>query len=590
MKNVRLWVCVWAAVSILTCWSAQAVWAKGAWVRVNKPEAIAKALQDNQWHKHTVKNSGCVCTGSHDSEPYGVWESGQVSWDDPDDTLWPGKPVKFKADMGVSVRLRNDEPTNSSVAFNISRNIYDLKGRYLDGGSYPGIFHKAHTGGKKQASESWPGQWVPDGGGADRMLRVIYWADVPGGTCETHYVYRFDQDAEPVEKPVKKKEPLTVSLEFKPPKNRILVNENVRIVATIKGGTPPYDLLWQGNTKSDSNQVNYRPNVAGQHSVTLKVTDAEKQTANATKHFKVEAATPPPPLTVSLSAPKTRIAIGEKLRVEARVKGGTPPYDLLWMGTSKSKSLVADFTPKSAGVKKITVQVSDPGGQVAEASLLVTVVGTSTAGQFKVKLVSSPSEDSVEEITRVLVHRLVTVRAVVTGGNGKYTYEWSGDRGWTSQNPSEVIYVSDKPCEANLSVKVTEKGTNRTAFDWLRLKVMGVNLSGSFGGASMESIPRGQPVTFSVSIDGNNFDKDSPYKGQPLYVLWQPHPEVPFRDHDRPGEPKFEKSGLNPIKSGDSVDVTFEEPGPKTIWAEVMVVVGPEKILVGEYRWYVNVR
>ena len=80
---------------------------------------------------------------------------------------------------------------------------------------------------------------------------------------------------------------------------------------------------------------------------------------------------------------------------------------------------------------------------------------------------------------------------------------------------------------------------------------------------------------------GNTFIKGDEFDGKPLYVLWQPHPGVTF-------DP-FEKNCHKMDGCKSKTTAVFNEPGPKTVWAEIMAVDGPRKVIVGEASMEVNV-
>ena len=293
--------------------------------------------------------------------------------------------------------------------------------------------------------------------------------------------------------------------------------------------------------------------------------------------------------------------MGGKVNLTARVKGGSKPYNISWQGGAGSGATFI-FAPKGPGQHRITATVSDSNNLTAQAAMIIEANDKPRAPkELKVRLqLSGPIEygPKGQSVPMVLVHRLVTVRAKVSGGSGKYKFEWSGDRGWRpDEDPKMVTYVSRMPGRANLSVQVIDEKTHQRGSAQLELQVYGVvvKITGrtpvSIGPPSQNNPPN----KFTVSIPpGGNGLTGSPLNGKPLYLLLQPHPEV--RWCNNPQSVNCEEINncmdfeVNPFSGSHSATAVFCESGTTAVWAEVYAVDGPQKILVGDAYLDVEVR
>lgn len=133
--------------------------------------------------------------------------------------------------------------------------------------------------------------------------------------------------------------------------------------------------------------------------------------------------TPDPALVVTCTVSKTNPALNESITYTANVTGGDNPYTYAWSGslggTTKEKTK-AYATP---GTHDAAVKVTDSDGRTQTAQCPVVTVAT-----------NHPTLDGTCTISpsTALINQEVTFRAIPTGGNGTYTYSWSGSDGITN--------------------------------------------------------------------------------------------------------------------------------------------------------------
>ena len=174
-----------------------------------------------------------------------------------------------------------------------------------------------------------------------------------------------------------------------------------------------------------------------------------------------------------------------------------------------------------------------------------------------------------------LVGDLVTVHAYVVNpaGSTTYQYAWSGDRGWGSEDPTTVLYTTSTPKSQTISVTVS--GGGRTGLAEVTLVYEGVEVEVEHSRSS-----GGFALTANVMPQLEHHARYWGLSSLPLYVLWQPYTDdgVKFG-----GEAPPEEDFIVPIRGKGAVQQTvrFTQPGTYTVWAEILVRLGPEKRTVG---------
>lgn len=191
--------------------------------------------------------------------------------------------------------------------------------------------------------------------------------------------------------------------------------------AAVTGGTLPYTYAW--STGATTQIISLLP--PGTYTVT--VTDATGCTAVGS-----QLVYEPPAISIAFS--DTIPACGANNgSVTAEASGGTPPFTYLWDNGQTGPTL------QNAGAGTYFVQVTDNNGCQKSTSIVIP------AGQgLNVSLVTTKAECPGVNTG--------TATAVVTPGNGMYSYQWSP----ASPNTPQLTGLA---AGATISVTVTDVGT-----------------------------------------------------------------------------------------------------------------------------------
>lgn len=197
------------------------------------------------------------------------------------------------------------------------------------------------------------------------------------------------------------------------------VNRSVNLSANASGGAPPYAYGWaglpDGCVSVDEPNLTCDPASSGTFNVTLEVTDARGLSANATATLAVDG-----PLSLTgLFANRTRLDVGQELRLNATAAGGTGELTFLWSGLpsgcgSANRSLL-DCTPNASGTFSVELTARDAVGGLAQAGPLAISVN----GSLNVTPVL-PSRTALD------VGQVVNLTAEPSGGTAPYRYVWDG--------------------------------------------------------------------------------------------------------------------------------------------------------------------
>ncbi|MCS6935299.1 MAG: gliding motility-associated C-terminal domain-containing protein [Chitinophagales bacterium] len=201
--------------------------------------------------------------------------------------------------------------------------------------------------------------------------------------------------------------------------------------ATVQGGVPPYSYVWSNGANTPS--INNIP--AGNYCVT--VTDQFNCTSTA-----CIVITEPPPLLLSFNTTHN-VCYGQCVgSAGISVSGGVPPYTIMWSNGTSGNSI----NNLCAGSYQVTV--TDNNG--------ATVTGSVTINQ--------PTQITVIVNTTNITcfgANNGSATAVVTGGAGNYSYQWSN--GFSSAGISNLppatynVTVTDvNNCTVTASGIVTE--------------------------------------------------------------------------------------------------------------------------------------
>ncbi len=295
--------------------------------------------------------------------------------------------------------------------------------------------------------------------------------------------------------------------------------------ASASGGTDSYTYSWSGTdgltgTGSTASQVY---SSAGAKTATVTITSGSQ---SVTRSCNATVNTPVQNLVVSCYPTNSNVQAGNNITWNTSVSGGTGSYNYSWSGTDNlygTGSVVSQYYSQT-GTKNALVTVTS-GGQTASASCSANV-NQVYSQNFTVSCYANPNSP--------YVNTGMTWNAYASGGNGNYSYSWTGSDGLNSynQNPYMTYYSTGNKYA---SVTVTSNGQTVSAS-------CNANVLGSAQVLSYVS-PNNQVLSEAVSLSA------IPYTGLAedlmfyvfiaLLVLWSAYVAYLFLKHQMEEEQAY---------------------------------------------------
>jgi hypothetical protein len=219
-----------------------------------------------------------------------------------------------------------------------------------------------------------------------------------------------------------------------PDKTNVDINKSVTWRAYAKYGTGYYKYSWSGtdNLSSYSDHVTKTYSTTGAKTAQVAVTSGGKTFYKDCGSVVVEKKQDPV-LTGSCSVDKSKVYVGDSVLWSSNVSGGNGSYTYSWSGGEGLTGSRAYVSKKysTAGTKYgiLTIRsgkqsiTKDCGSVVVEKKQDPVLTGSCSANTSKAYVGDS-----------------VLWSSNVSGGNGSYTYSWSGGEGLTG----DKAYVSKK--------------------------------------------------------------------------------------------------------------------------------------------------
>jgi PKD repeat protein len=309
---------------------------------------------------------------------------------------------------------------------------------------------------------------------------------------------------------------------------------NVTFSAAAGDGLAPYEFAWTFGDGSIGAGVNvtHRFAASGVYNITVLVTDAANETANASERLVVFAA-PPPALSVTLAASPSNGTAPLSVSFAANVSGGSPPYAVAWrFGDGSSGSgRSADHVYTTAGRFLVEILANDSANRSANASTWITVVAPSPPPLLvSVNVSESAGPEPLNG----------TLRANVTGGVAPYAAVWKFPNDTTDAGLS-VPFSFAQTGAATVTVTVTD-AVNQSVSTNVTITVEAPVLPPLEVSATSSTVPGSAPLnyTFSSTVTGASGATS---------VLWS------FGDGTE--------------ANGATVGHVFSAPGPYTVVVEV---------------------
>jgi hypothetical protein len=264
--------------------------------------------------------------------------------------------------------------------------------------------------------------------------------------------------------------------------------QNVAYSATLaaSGGTQPYawtitlGTLPSGLTlNSSTGVISGTPTGSGTSSFTVKVTDANSQTA--TQGFSIVIALPPSITTTTLPSGPQNVAYSTTLAAS----GGTQPYAwTITLGTLpiglglNSSTGVISGTPTVSGTSSFTVKVTDANAQTATQALSITISPAGVGGT--IALVQSaalqgssvtslsqafPANNTAGNLIIVFVRASTTSQTVTVTDTAGNTYALAVSQTQTSDGHQIDIFYATSAASSPNTVTATFSASN--SHPWL---------------------------------------------------------------------------------------------------------------------------
>lgn len=221
-----------------------------------------------------------------------------------------------------------------------------------------------------------------------------------------------------------------------------------KITLSPTGGNGTYTYSWTGPNGFVASSKDLTARTAGTYAVTV--------TSNGTSKTSSFTITEPAAFALSTQVINVSCKGGTNGAVRLTASGGTAPYTYNWSGTTTTPT-AKDLLNLTAGIYKLTLT----DAKSCTAPLTETLTEPDSVKVGTATIVGTRCSQPTGKIT-------VTA---ATGGNGTYTYSWTGPNSYTASGLSltgiaagnYVLTVKDsKLCEASATFTVVDTAANIT--------------------------------------------------------------------------------------------------------------------------------
>jgi len=279
--------------------------------------------------------------------------------------------------------------------------------------------------------------------------------------------------------PVEPVDPLAITCTVS--KTTVSKGESLTYSATVSGGKGPFTYTWSGARSGNTSSITTSFSNPGTYSESIQVKDSLNKTATAqcTNVVVEEPTTPTPNLSGSCYANPSNGYVGQNTVWYADASGGNGSYTYSWSGTenlSGSGSSVNKVYGYS-GNKSAQVVITS-GSQSITRTCSTYISSTYTPNPptyyppyippYNPPYYPTPTYNPVSVTcsanpSQATTQQNVIWNAYASGGNGSFTYSWTGTDGLSYGNASAIQKVYTTSGVKMASVTVYSNGQSNTA-------------------------------------------------------------------------------------------------------------------------------
>jgi len=145
------------------------------------------------------------------------------------------------------------------------------------------------------------------------------------------------------------------------------------------------------------------------------ITITMNQPHTATAHYTL-VTPPPPPLSVSISPTSATVYIGSSVTFTSTVSGGVPPYTYQWYFDNSpvagATSSSWTYTPPSASIHYVHVEVTDSAGNSFQSDPARVVVASTPVGGYSISLIKQTPTSHIVAHTMLIALFAVTISLI----------------------------------------------------------------------------------------------------------------------------------------------------------------------------------
>lgn len=239
------------------------------------------------------------------------------------------------------------------------------------------------------------------------------------------------------------------------------INDSVAWVAQVSGGNGSYSYSWSGSDglSGGGQTISRFYGTGGSKIATVNVvSDGQSQSASCSIFVQTPVQQNPQPTQAPLldgycQASPSSVETGDQVRWTAYPSGGTGNYSYDWSGTNSlnGSGKTVYKTYSSTGSKDATVRITSDGQTITRDCS----VDVNRQYNYNNDNNGSLSISCYPDQTQVPVGRSVTWRSSVDGGDGDYSYRWTGTDGLSSRSRTDSE-TYDTPGVKSATLRVTD--------------------------------------------------------------------------------------------------------------------------------------